>query len=224
MKVARNVAGHYNHSSQAADSLKDIAVAMGVTKTSLDNDVLTRFWSTHKFCESMIILKQAIISIEHKTPDSCHMSSTDWLVVQCATVLLEPFMMVQEFLEGEKYVTISLTIPLVHDLRCKLQNVISAYTDVDTDVARKVLPTAVEMLKVFNEKFGYGWSTCSYGEGPRRQPRGFFPDQVCATAMDPRTVSLSGVPDTEKQVFFFSPLQWAPVFSLACRTRTCRSQ
>ena len=204
MKTARNVAGHYNHSSQAAESLKAVAVVMSNSKTSIDNDVVTRFWSTYKFCSSMIILKQAIISLEDKTPESCHMSNTDWLVIQCATVVLEPFMMVQELLEGEKYVTISLIIPLIYDLRNKLKRVVDLYTLIcngsdATGVALKVLPTATKMLEVFNEKFGDGSRICSYDEGPRRQPRGFFPDQVCATALDPRTKDLVGVPESEKQ-------------------------
>jgi hypothetical protein len=204
MKTARNVAGHYNHSSQAAASLKALATALGITKTSLDNDVVTRFWSTHKFAESMVILKPAIISLQDKTPENCHMSPTDWLIIQSATVLLEPFMIVQQLLEGEKYVTNSLVIPLVYDLRNKLQTVVNTYTTIcasaeSTTVAEKVLPTAVEMLKVFNEKFGDGTQICLYEEGPRRQPKGFYPDQVCATALDPRTKDLVGVPDNEKQ-------------------------
>jgi hypothetical protein len=204
MKIARNVAGHYNHSSQAADTLKSIAEVSGSTKTSIDNDVVTRFWSTYKFCLSLLILKQAIISIEDRTPQSCHLSITDWLVIQSATVLLEPFMMVQELLEGERYVTISLVIPLIFALREKLKDVVETYRDIcesrpDDDVATRVLPTATKMLQVFNEKFGDGTRICSYDEGPRRQPRGFFPDQICATALDPRTKNLDGVPSSEMQ-------------------------
>ena len=66
-----------------------------------------------------------------------------------------------------------------------------------TEVARKKLPIAQEMLKVFYEKFDNGRNICIYEEGPRRQQKGFYPYQIFALVLDPKTKSLIGVPENK---------------------------
>lgn len=60
------------------------------------------------------------------------------------------------------------------------------------------------MLTVFNEKFGTGTDIAVFGEngsnaraGARQQPEGFTKPQVLATALDPRTKHLYGIPSAE---------------------------
>ena len=204
MKKARTVAGHYNHSSQAAAALKACAISMGITKHSVDNDVVTRWWSTHTLCESLFVLEGPLKILQAKTPVACHLSETDWSIIRTATIVLEPFMLVQKFLEGEKYVTNSLVIPLMGSLRTKLTALITKFQakqdneEISSSMEEKVLPTLKRMLEVFNTKFGDGTRICDYVEGPKRQPKGYYPDQVCATAVDPRTKILQGIPESEK--------------------------
>jgi len=200
MKKARNVAGHYNHSSQAAEKLASLASMRGLLKCSLDNDVITRWWSTKALCESLVTLELEIRFLQSETAASCHLTEDDWLTIKAADSLLEPFMVVQRGLEGEHYVTNSLVIPLIASLREKLNAVIVKYTgEQDSELlAQRILPTAGSMLIVFNQKFGDGTRIVEYLRGTRQQPCGFYPQQVCATALDPRTKTLVGIPKDEK--------------------------
>jgi hypothetical protein len=61
------------------------------------------------------------------------------------------------------------------------------------------------MLVVFKAKWGDGSNICVPCEGPKRQPKGFTTNQVIATALDPRTLHLYGVPKEEH------PEVWATV-------------
>ena len=52
-------------------------------------------------------------------------------------------------------------------------------------------------MKTFDDKFGDGTHITTPQEGTRRQPRGFTRSQVLATALDPHTKMLYGVPEDE---------------------------
>jgi hypothetical protein len=199
MKTARNVAGHYNHSTQAAEKLKNLANINGKAKGCIDNDVITRWWSTKKLCESMVTLEVEIKFLQADLPQSCHLTDIDWLIIKAADVILEPFMIVQKGLEGEHYVTNSLVIPLIMQLRCRLIDVIELYRPQESVIAQKIFPTAQRMLITFNEKFGDGTNITTYQSVSRNQPRGFYPQQVCATALDPRTKNLKCIPRNERE-------------------------
>ncbi|CAM9591115.1 unnamed protein product [Phaeothamnion confervicola] len=120
---------------------------------------------------------------------------------------LRPFTSVQMMLEGDHYVTSSLTIPTIHDLREGLRDWIAeasasiaaaaATNGEDAPVQQAIFAIITKTFQAFNDKFGYGAAICRFAEGHRRQPRGFMTDQVLATACDACTEFLYSIPATE---------------------------
>jgi hypothetical protein len=71
-------------------------------------------------CESLIDLKRAINTISGQPGGPNLLSQLDWWVMEVGKEVLRPFMMAQVMLEGEKYVTGSLVIPMVEEVRVGL--------------------------------------------------------------------------------------------------------
>jgi hypothetical protein len=113
-------------------------------------------------------------------PADAKLTEEDWSVIEEGVKLLKPFMLFQQSLEGDKYVTGSLAIPLIHDLRVGLTTVVSDGTSTGDDSSTGHILSGVgeRLLGVFCDKFGDGSKVYKYSEGNRRQPRGFQPNQV----------------------------------------------
>jgi hypothetical protein len=103
-------------------------------------------------------------------PADAKLSADDWIIIERGCALLRPFTAYQKFLEGEKYVTGSLVIPAIYDLRQGLHDVIDNYLDIPED--KTLEGVGEEMLSVLNAKWGDGTDICTYKEGPRRQRAG----------------------------------------------------
>ena len=71
-------------------------------------------------CEGMLHLKEELNCVGKQNPEVL-LSDVDWWVLEVGVDVLKPFMMTQVQLEGEKYVTGSLTIPMIEQLRVRFQ-------------------------------------------------------------------------------------------------------
>jgi len=124
-------------------------------------------------------------------------TDSQWRLIRWIAALLEPFMCVQMMLEGEKYVTNSLVVPLISDMRGGLQRTVQALRDAidtapgDTGVEDAMLVAAQATLTAFIEKWGDGITVCTFETGVRRQPKGFTPNQVCVKAKPQGTLLCS---------------------------------
>ena len=132
------------------------------------------------------------------------LTAADWAVLEMILPVLEPFMHCQLLLEGRKYVTGSLVVPFIHDLRTNLEEAMfdleTAPASDDDDVTKAraaVMPCVRALHKDFINRWGDGSKILTYTEGPRRQPRGFKSVQVLATAVDPRTKLLYGISEDQ---------------------------
>ena len=208
MKKCRRLAGHHHGSTQATDTLKQQCKVYKMASVKIEQDVVTRFWSTNMMVESILSLKKPLEALNGTLPEDCRLTSQDWTTLDVLHRTLEPFMVAQKTLESGG-VTSSKVIPLIYDLRKKLEKASSVIVD-KTDVSeaaeasRQVKETTAKMLVKFNKKFGDGTKVTVFGpngtnasEGPRLQPQGFTRKQVLATALDPRTMLLYGIPATE---------------------------
>jgi hypothetical protein len=70
-------------------------------------------WSTYIMCEGLLDLKDAIDLIAGLPGGPPRLSALDWWVIEVGREVLNLFMLAQVKLEGEKYVTGSLVIPMV---------------------------------------------------------------------------------------------------------------
>ncbi len=99
-------------------------------------------------------------------PDTLKLSAGDWKIVKCIEALMKPFHVVEEFLEGDKYITASMVPWCIQKLRELLTNSLSTFTGigngtleddsgfVDMDTANTIARTITQMKSMFDEKFG----------------------------------------------------------------------
>ncbi|CAN0305334.1 unnamed protein product, partial [Scytosiphon promiscuus] len=123
MAHARLCVRRYTKSSQAAHRLAECLVFLRMNPLKVIQDVETRWWSTHSCLERLVFLKPAIQMHEAELARASRatyqplLSEVDWAIIELLVPLLEPFMVVQRLLEGEKYVTVSLVVPAIQGLR-----------------------------------------------------------------------------------------------------------
>ena len=163
-------------------------------------DVITRWWSTCQMVARLLELREAIEKHEEADELEPMLTAADWAVLEMILPVLEPFMHCQLLLEGRKYVTASLVVPFIHDLRINLEEaifdleVVPPSDDDDVNKARAaVMPCVRVRHKDFVSRWGDGTNMLTYTEGNRKQPRGFKSVQVLATAIDPRTKHVCGI-------------------------------
>lgn len=85
------------------------------------------------------------------------LSETDWSILRVLKPVMEPFMTVQTLLEGEKYVTVSLLVLYISDLRDGLNHALDYLTmstpedDSMEIVAKAVVILCTEELEEFDK-------------------------------------------------------------------------
>lgn len=205
MTLARGLVTRYTTSSQMADRLAQfVKTYLGSDSKKPIQDVITRWWSTCQMMMRLLELREPIEKHEEADKLEPMLTAADWAVLEMILPVLEPFMHCQLLLEGRKYVTGSLVVPFIHDLRTNLEEAMfdleTAPASDDDDVTKAraaVMPCVRALHKDFINRWGDGSKILTYTEGPRRQPRGFKPVQVLATAVDPRTKLLYGISEDQ---------------------------
>ncbi|CAN0279043.1 unnamed protein product [Ectocarpus sp. 4 AP-2014] len=205
MTLARGLVTRYTTSSQMGDRLGQfVKIYLDSENKKPIQDVVTRWWSTCAMVERLLELREPIGKHEEADKLEPMLTATDWAVLQMILPILEPFMQTQTLLEGRKYVTGSLVVPFIHDRRANLEEatyeleIAPPSADAVVNKAREaVMPCVRALQKDFINRWGDGSNILTYTEGPRRQPRGFKPIQVLATALDPRTKILYGTSENQ---------------------------
>ena len=115
MKKCRALVGHFNGSTQAIASLRETQISLGIKALMVIADVVTRWWSTWMMCQRLVFLRPylTVMVATQKLSATFMLTEPQWGIVQEIVHILEPFMIVQKQLEGEKYVTISLVPYLI---------------------------------------------------------------------------------------------------------------
>ncbi|CAN0013254.1 unnamed protein product, partial [Ectocarpus sp. 13 AM-2016] len=206
MAMARGLVSRYTTSSQAADRLKQfVKTYLGVDNKRVIQDVVTRWWSTSSMAARLIELEVPIKMHEAADKLDPLLSAADWAVLKMILPVLEPFRNTQTLLEGRKYVTGSLVVPFIYDLRTSLEDAVEDLaelppdSDANVNTARAAAMPCIKALRDdFINRWGDGRNILIYKEGRRWQPGGFKPVQVLATALNPRTKIVYGVDEDEK--------------------------
>ena len=124
--------------------------------------------------------------------------SAQWAHLEGLIALLSPFSCVQEFLEGEKYVTISAVPFLIHAIRTKIDTVVN---NADGEFENSVVVSAIAVKVKFQAEWGSGVAGTVVNEhkqrGPRNRHVGLQKGHMIAAALDPRFKKLAGIPSTE---------------------------
>ena len=199
MEKCRRLVNHFTSSSQALEALKRKQidrVPVGVIQ-----DVVTRWWSTYAMGVRLLQLRNyiSIMTEDGLIPRELNLSNSQWDILNETTDLLEPFMVAQKVLEGEKYVTISLVLLIITTIRNKLQ---AAAANVNLE-APHVSELSRSLLENFNKHWGDGMPGTVYDESivhGRERPRGIPRRTLLATYLDPRTKDLAVLDNIDKSL------------------------
>jgi hypothetical protein len=217
MVKARKLAGFYHHSTQAMAQLKTFGALIlapdhpqGLAPVQ---DVVTRWWSTFSLCDRLNTLRpvfEALRNVEHGIfyPADCQLTNTEWDVIAMGQVVLRPFMFAQRNLEGELYVTNSLVVGMIYQLRENLhEELLKQESDANaerTSSQTNIVSCLRKMVLEFSVRFGDGTNVVPFNtpfwraeEGVARQPRGITLWQALASCLDIRTKDLFGIPEEE---------------------------
>ena len=197
MRRSRALAGHFNSSTQASESLAAVQTR-GTNKKPLKviNDCPTRWWSTWKFAKRLRGLKNyiALLVAEGIIDEVMNLTREEWDMLEDIEELLEPFMAVQRYLEGQEYVTLSFVPYLISRVRKELEEkAIGARSQAVRDLANDML---THRIKGFEMYWGTGEENSLFDEneqvGRGNRQKGFPRNTLLAAALDPRTKSLQG--------------------------------
>jgi zinc finger BED domain-containing protein 1 (E3 SUMO-protein ligase ZBED1) len=197
MVRARALVGRFNGSSQASESLNSVQTrGTGKKGKRVINDCPTRWWSTWKFAKRLLELKIyiAILVAEGVIEDELNLTRQEWDMLADIEELLQPFMLVQQFLEGQQYVTLSFVPYLISMVRKGLEEKAeNARSEVVRNLAHDMLK---DRVKGFDVYWGEGQENSLFDEnevaGRGNRQKGFPRNTLIAAALDPRSKSLKG--------------------------------
>jgi len=208
IKRVRDLITSVNHSTQTVEAIRAYQVLddPNAIPVNLIQEVCTRWWTTFTTVERLLRLKKHVNKAidEFFIHESYRLKDFEWEDLKSMVMLLEPFKMVQECMEGENYVTAS-SIPSVLDY---IRNRLTVMKD-EVEFSEDVQGLAYEMLQKFDQEF-----TCpdnlpgSYFEYNKKSDaktgrrNGISVEVMVATVLDPRFKMLIGIPETDK------PLIW----------------
>lgn len=186
LKDCRKLCGTFSHSSQLQEKL--LALQEGERKKKTMNDVVTRWWSTYSMIVRLLHLRD-VIKIVCDREKVTNLNPDQWSLLDDIVRLLEPFMLAQKLLEGEKYVTISLVPSVIEGLRMGLKAAVNDPTNNDY---------VSSMLKVLMDDFTTEWGSGipdtqfdeHKGVGFRKRHVGYRLSHMLGAFLDPRTKEL----------------------------------
>ena len=202
MKGARALVGHFNSSSQATTDLLDIQTNR-VTPLHIIQDVATRWWSTYSMVNRLLDLKDSFEELVARDimDEDINLTVDQWDALVDIKSLLEPFMIVQKVLEGQKYPTSSLVPYLIKKVRDGIRKVAN----------QNRLPTIRELatrmlndpVNGFNTYWGSGEPGSVFEEhltlGARNRKKGCPFPTLIAAALDPRMKQLPFLDYSDKE-------------------------
>jgi hypothetical protein len=198
MLKCRQLVSHFNASSQATDLLIEKQSHLS-RSVNLIQDVKTRWWSTYMMLSRLLRLRPylTILFTEKSVNADLSLNVEEWLIVEDTKRILEPFMIAQRILEGEKYVTISLVLIIITTIRENLRAELEK-----PDNSAHVKQLCLLLLSDFNKHWGTGSDGTVWLEnqtlGERNRPKGIPQATLMATFLDPRTKDLRELGNTDK--------------------------
>lgn len=188
LKQLRSLVGSFSHSTQLSDKLLGIQQTMSPEKKAvgLIQDIVTRWWSTYKMCDRALTLRLYLTAMQSSKLISNNLSDDQWGLIGDICQILKPFMLAQELLEGERYVTISLVPTVITQIRRGINDLLGASDK--SEYVNKMVTTLSEAL---TKDWGSGALNSLYSEhlteGAGRRHKGFRKSHMLAAYLDPRT-------------------------------------
>ena len=207
MKNARTLVGYFTSSSQHLAQLLDEQRIISPNKDPLKpiQDIETRWWSTYSMVSRLLELKDAIMALKGARKINQNLGEVDWEILELVKIILEPFMKIQQFFEGSKYVTISFIPLMIKTLRDIINSIIKQCTEAMigarfiqnsegveflTETIEKINQIIAAMKTKFEERWGTGLEGSLFIEnqtrGQRNIRKGIPRVAFIAAYIDPR--------------------------------------
>jgi hypothetical protein len=138
LKKCRTIVGHFKHSSNATEKLKDFQLQMNLPPLKVKQYVATRWNSSFIMMERLVNIKAPLSATMSTLPRaSNYLNASEREIVLDCTHILKPFQIMTAELSSEKYPTLSVVIPLIRGLQHILRN-LKTKTDIG-EVFRNML-------------------------------------------------------------------------------------
>jgi hypothetical protein len=116
---ARGIVGYLHHSTIAESDFHACQQRVGLEQTKIDQDVRTRWRTSHSMAEQLVYNKEAVLEMDknpaYKNPGETwgknKLSFTNWDHLEEGAAVLYEASLQSQFLEGDLYPTISWVIP-----------------------------------------------------------------------------------------------------------------
>jgi len=211
LKKVRRIVRYFKKSPQGRQQLRQIQKTVDKTKESqvdVIQDVATRWWSTLAMLDHLFHMRESLIIFadQHGFPKQNKesaiemLSKADWDTLDVLRKVLKPFRSAQELLEGNKYVTSSLVIYIVHFVRVELQVIMNDNT-LNISVRRLVDKMLAKLEEIFGSAKTPFRNTVLYGA--RNRQVGMNKALLFAHVLDPRfkTGPLGAEPTNLKELW-----------------------
>jgi len=151
--------GHFNHSAKATSILKKIAVEMKASRTTLVQNVVTRWNSDLKQIQSVVDLYDCLVRMSEgdSSLGSLIPSRDDLAYMRGVCALLEPFELFSNLASSDKGPTLHHVVHQVASIKKKLQMVIERRRMLFT---YEVDAVARELLLQLDRRFPEGGTAC----------------------------------------------------------------
>jgi hypothetical protein len=191
MRAARKLVGVFRHSNMKMDQLKSIQRSTrnddSIQPVIPIEDCATRWWSTFTMLERLCSLKHYFNILEREGSLDSNLSDDQWRLADDLVKVLKPFMSIQKYFEGERYVTISTVCQLIENIRSGIQTIVQTGSG-----DRGVNQIVRGIVDKFEESWGNGLDPFSEHTrlGPRKRVKGYQPSHFLSTILDPRSKNL----------------------------------
>ena len=205
-RMQRGLCTTFSKSTQLMDQLLGSQKQMDDVARPLKTiqDVATRWWSTYSMVERLLHLRLHIFVVCHMPTNLTNRSLVNltdeqWALLKDIVKILKPFMLAQELLEGEKYVTLSLVVTIIEKIRRNLKTEL-----LNTEHSEYVSSMLKVLYGVFAAEWGSGEPNTQYNEhkttGYFNRHKGYRVLHMLAAFLDPRTKLLLtfGIDDRNK--------------------------
>ncbi|CAN0246127.1 unnamed protein product, partial [Discosporangium mesarthrocarpum] len=224
--AARRLVCRYAPQSRAASRLRECCILKGIV---LEESLwrLGRkdcsWWSVYTVVEGLLRMREAVRLHEHVDGLAPAATEEHWTILSMLLPKLDPLVETRKMLEDHDSITSSLVIPFLHDLLGDLRTAVKDFegkesrdsSSTSSDTLFNMRVCCQQMLGNFESWWGDG-NVVTPREGRGDAPVGFSRGQVLATALDPRTKVLYGIPEEEH------PAVWDMVVMEAMTTLEAR--
>ena len=129
---------HFCKSPKATYKLNDKQTLLGLKQESFKNECVTRWGSTYKMLATLLHQQQAICTVlldsEKHSDKDLIATSQEFTVPEELLAILKPFNDTTEVVSSERYLTLSIVLPILH----KLLHVKLKATDYDSHLVKEI--------------------------------------------------------------------------------------